>query len=205
MIHTTIKNIPLQFHTNDEAFSPNAIDTGTLAMLSLVDFKEGDKVLDLGCGYGVVGILAAKSLAPEHIFMCDISDNAVSLSNENAALNKVADGLTILKSDGLREITEEGFTMILSNPPYHADFSVPKHFIEEGYRKLAPGGTLYMVTKRRDWYKNKIISVFGGVTIKEIDGYQIFIAKKQARKPRPQKPSTPVLSKKLQRKLAKKR
>ena len=205
MIDTTIKNISLHFHTNEEAFSPNSIDTGTLAMLSLVDFKENDKVLDLGCGYGVVGILASKIIGSKNVIMCDISDNAISLSRENAILNEVDTDLTIQKSDGLRNITEDNFTIILSNPPYHADFSVPKHFIEEGYRRLTPGGTLYMVTKRRDWYKNKIISVFGGVTIREIDGYQIFIAKKQPRKPRQEKPSTPCMSKKLQRKLAKKR
>lgn len=62
MIETEIKNISLIFKTEPTVFSPNAIDIGTLSMLSLIDFSENDKVLDLGCGYGVVGILAAKRL-----------------------------------------------------------------------------------------------------------------------------------------------
>ena len=55
-----MKEIPLSFQTESSLFSPKAIDSGTLAMLSSVDFLPSDKVLDLGCGYGVVGILAAK-------------------------------------------------------------------------------------------------------------------------------------------------
>ena len=54
VIETEIKNIPLRFQTDAGLFSPGAVDAGTLAMLSRVDFKENDKVLDLGCGYGVV-------------------------------------------------------------------------------------------------------------------------------------------------------
>lgn len=69
----------------------------------------------------------------------------------------------------------------LSNPPYHADFSVPKEFIEKGFNRLQIGGKMYMVTKRKDWYKNKLISIFGGVKIWEIDGYYVFLAiKKQS-------------------------
>jgi len=60
VIETEIKNIPLRFQTDAGLFSPGAVDAGTLAMLSRVDFEENDKVLDLGCGYGVVGILAAR-------------------------------------------------------------------------------------------------------------------------------------------------
>ena len=60
MIKTNIKGIDLVFETSKSLFSPRAVDLGTLSMLSLVEFGENEKVLDLGCGYGVVGILAAK-------------------------------------------------------------------------------------------------------------------------------------------------
>ena len=76
-------------------------------------------------------------------------------------------------------IPECDFTLILSNPPYHADFSVAKHFIEAGFRHLAVAGRLVMVTKRLEWYRNKITSVFGGVRVEEIDGYYVFVAEKR--------------------------
>jgi len=97
-------------------------------------------------------------------------------------------------------VEESDFTLILSNPPYHADFSVPKHFIEGGFKKLVAGGKLVMVTKRLDWYKNKLISVFGGVKVYEINGYYVFVAEKRTLTPKAKKKATNGLSRKLQRK-----
>ena len=179
MLNVNIKDIDMKFNTSDEVFSPKDIDKGTLAMLSIVEFKENDKVLDLGCGYGVVGILSAKIVGPDNVVMADIDDKAVKLSRENIALNSV-EGIKLYQSDGLKNIDEKDFTLILSNPPYHADFSVPKEFIEKGFNRLSIGGKMHMVTKRKDWYKNKLISVFGGVKISEIDDYFVFMAEKKS-------------------------
>lgn len=204
MISTTIKNVNLQFETDSSNFSPNEIDTGTLAMLSVANFAEGDKILDLGCGYGVVGILAARLIGQERIIMCDISESAVKQAKINAALNQVPN-IDIRLSDGLRNVPEHDFTYILSNPPYHADFSVPKHFIEAGFQKLTLGGKFIMVTKRLDWYKNKLTTVFGGVKINTINGYYVFIAEKRNRVFKEKEKNVSKLSKKLQRKQIKRR
>lgn len=203
-IEEQVQGIDLVLNTNEEVFSPTAVDKGTRAMLSFVEFKENDKVLDLGCGCGVVGILAAKQIGADNVVMCDVSENAVQLSKQNAAANGV-EGVTIRRSDGLKEISETGFTLILSNPPYHTDFAVAKGFIEDGFKKLAIGGKMVMVTKRLDWYRNKLSSVFGGVTVKEKDGYYVFLAEKRGnRKPKKEKKNEQIMSKKLQRKYAKK-
>lgn len=204
LIEEQVQGIDLVLNTNEEVFSPTAVDKGTRAMLSFVEFKDGDKVLDLGCGCGVVGILAAKQIGAGNVVMCDISENAVQLSKQNAQVNGV-DGVTIRQSDGLQDISESGFTLILSNPPYHTDFAVAKGFIEEGFKKLAIGGKMIMVTKRLDWYRNKLSSVFGGVTVKEKDGYYVFLAEKRGnRKPKKEKKNEQIMSKKLQRKYGKK-
>lgn len=72
MISTRIKDVDMVFETSPSIFSPNSIDKGTLAMLSVVDFSPYDKVLDLGCGYGIVGILAGKLIGEENVVMCDV-------------------------------------------------------------------------------------------------------------------------------------
>ena len=204
-IEEQVQGVDLVLQTNEEVFSPTAVDRGTKAMLSFVKFCPEDKVLDLGCGCGVVGICAAKQIGPEKVWMCDISENAVRLSGQNAKANGVGT-VTIRQSDGLKEISENGFTLILSNPPYHTDFAVAKEFIEDGFKKLALGGRLVMVTKRLDWYRNKLSSVFGGVTVKEQDGYYVFLAEKRDnRKPKKEKKNLQVMSKKLQRKYGKKK
>lgn len=204
MINTIIKGIELYFNTSDDVFSPSSIDTGTLAMFSEVEFQPNDKILDLGCGYGVVGITAAKSVGADKVVMCDISEEAVKLSQMNARLNSI-DHLQIVQSNGFENIKENDFSIILSNPPYHTDFSVAKDFIENGFKRLIVGGRLLMVTKRLDWYKNKITAIFGGVKVIEKDGYYVFIAEKRSvRKPLKEK-KEPHLSKKLERKIKKKR
>ncbi len=135
-------------------------------------------MLDLGCGYGIVGVFLAKVIGSTNVVMTDIDERAIELSRENIVLNDVH-GIRLYQSDGFENITENDFTMILSNPPYHADFSVPKEFIQKGFNRLTVGGKMYMVTKRKDWYKNKLISIFGGVKIWEIDGYYVFMAMKK--------------------------
>ncbi|SDP50744.1 class I SAM-dependent methyltransferase [Clostridium gasigenes] len=203
MINLELNNIKLEFETSDKVFSPSNIDKGTLAMLSQVEFNKNDKILDLGCGYGIVGVFASKLIGAENVIMCDLSPDAVELSKSNATNNGIID-LQIIQSDGLDNITDNNFSLILSNPPYHVDFSVPKKFIEQSYKRLITGGKMYMVTKRKDWYKNKLISVFGGVVIVEIDGYYVFMAEKRnEKKVKIEKTST--LSKKLQRKQVKTR
>lgn len=200
LIKETIQGVTLQFETDSSLFSPAAVDRGTLAMLSAAEFQPEDVVLDLGCGYGVVGILAAKKTGAERVTMCDCEEAAVVLSQQNAEKNGVP-GITILQSNGFEKVMRQDFTVILSNPPYHTDFSVAKHFIEEGYRHLAEGGRMVMVTKRLDWYKNKLASVFGGVRVQETDGYFVFCAQKRGRPVKKEKPVR-TMSKKLERRYA---
>lgn len=208
MIELNIKNEDLVFESNENVFSPKGIDTGTLSMLSEVEFHNDDKVLDLGCGYGVVGILAAKKVGEDNVTMVDINEDAVKQSKINAKLNKV-DNVHILKSNGVEDVKTDNFSLILSNPPYHEDFKVPKEFIEKGFKKLKLGGKMYMVTKRKEWYKRKLISVFGGVKIKEIEGYYVFMAEKQIKAKSKDKhlssskSSAKNMSKKLSKKLNK--
>ncbi len=196
---TEINGVSIRLETSKEVFSPSGVDKGTAAMLSQADIKYGDKVLDLGCGCGIVGIYAAKIAGEENVVMTDILPAAVQLSKKNVLLNGMKN-IPVYIGRGYENITESDFSLILSNPPYHTDFSVAKEFIEGGYKRLSAGGRMIMVTKRLEWYKNKFISVFGGVRIREIDGYYVFIAEKRnGIKKKPVK-SKPLMSKKLMRK-----
>ncbi len=198
MISCVINGIELHLHTDKSLFSPRGIDKGTLAMLSHVEFRPEQKILDLGCGYGVIGIYAAHIAGAANVTMVDINPLAVSYAKKNAAYHGL-DGIRIVKSDGFAQVMEQGFDLILSNPPYHADFSVPKAFIESGFGHLKCGGSMVMVTKRYGWYKNKLTSVFGGVKVIEENGYYIFISQKR-KAGRTRESEKPKLSKKLRRK-----
>ena len=190
----------INIQTTPEIFSPHGIDKGTLAMLSVVDFSKFHRVLDLGCGSGIVGIIASKFVGSDNVVMVDNSIHAVKCAEINCE-NNDCNEIEVLLSDGLANTGEKKFDLILSNPPYHEDFSIPKRFIEESFQKLEDDGYIYMVTKRKEWYKNKLISVFGGVEIFQKDGYYIF--RSQKRKFSKKKNSNPVkmMSKKIRRKM----
>jgi 16S rRNA (guanine1207-N2)-methyltransferase len=179
VIHAEVLGHAVRFETRPGLFSPASLDAGTLAMLGLARFDEDDKVLDLGCGYGLVGVTVALEIGPNRVWMLDVDPTAVACARRNLVLNGVA-GAKVVESDGFRGLSEIGFTKILCNPPYHADFSVAKHVIEKGFNRLVVGGALWMVTKREAWYRNKLTAIFGGVRVHAADGYVVFEAVKKS-------------------------
>ncbi|HPE37860.1 MAG TPA: methyltransferase [Bacillota bacterium] len=168
----------LTLDTDASLFSPDSPDKGTLTMLSHITLTPEDFVLDLGCGYGTVGLWAAKKIGEKAVYMTDIQLKAIEMSRINAQKNGFPN-LPIVCGNAYEAVDASGFTWIISNPPYHTDFKVAKTFIEKGFNRLAVGGTMIMVTKRKEWYKNKFIAIFGGVKIIEENGYIIFMAQKR--------------------------
>ena len=181
MIKETINGHEFMFKSHPDLFSPKQVDKGTLSMLSVVNFEYNFKVLDLGCGYGVVGIFAAKYCNPTNVFLVDINKTAIEIAQTNISLNDVKE-VNVILSNAYENLDEKDFDIILSNPPYHTDFSVAKTFIEKGFNRLRIGGRFFMVTKRNNWYKNKFTSIFGGTKIHTIDGYYVFEAEKRGDK-----------------------
>ena len=148
-------------------------------MLRRVQINPQDKVLDLGCGYGVVGVYAAHCTDPERVWLVDVDPVAVEFAERNLKLNGVQ-GATVVASDGFSNLSETEFTKILCNPPYHVDFSVPKRLIEKGFNRLALGGSMILVCKRDAWYRNKLRAIFGNVQVNRDDGYVVFEATKSS-------------------------
>ena len=201
MYQASLWNQPLEIETAEGLFSPRGADTGTLSMVSAVELESGQKLLDLGCGAGLVGIAAAKVLGEENVWMTDVDPAAVRCAAENAKRNGV-ENVHLCCGDALDAVDASGFDWILSNPPYHADFSVAKKFIEKGFNRLKLGGKLVMVVKRELWYRNKLTAIFGGVRMQEIGGYFVFTAEKRSERyapPKPKAPKTPPSASKKKR------
>jgi 16S rRNA (guanine1207-N2)-methyltransferase len=176
VIEVNISHIHLSLESEPGLFSPSAADRGTLAMISTVELQQGQKTLDLGCGYGIVGIWA--SLAGAESVLADIDPKAIACARRNAARNGAA-GCRFIESDGFSQIEETHFDWILTNPPYHADYAVAKRFIEKGFNRLSSGGRMVMVVKNPDWYRNKLRAIFGGCSDQLIDSYHVLSAERR--------------------------
>jgi len=158
-------------------FSHEALDAGTRVLMDVVEWKPG-KVLDLGCGNGVVGLFA-QAQGATHVTMLDSDLRALRWARENAERNHFCG--SVVAADGLKLLdAATKFDLIVTNPPYHSDYSVAKGFIEDGYRALETGGALWLVVKNPDWYRNKLRTVFGGSRLIERDGYVVIAAEKRA-------------------------
>lgn len=178
----------LQLETAPTLFSPRRADPGSLAMLSQLAWPPPERetplrILDLGCGYGLVGLVLATALPTAEVLMTDVDPVAVACARRNAERLGLGQ-VQVQRSDGFDDIAARDFDLILSNPPYHTDFAIASRFIQGAWRHLRLGGQLYMVTKRREWYRRRITAVFGGLSLRLVDGYCVFVSDKRPRPPR---------------------
>src|SRR5215468_801544 len=101
MISAKINGIELKLETDPHLFSPAHADRGTLALLSTIAFEANDKVLDIGCGYGLVGIYAAKLIGGIRVWMSDNDPVALEFTSRNLEINETP-GAHVVLSDGFR-------------------------------------------------------------------------------------------------------
>lgn len=168
-----------RFRTGHGVFSPRGLDTGTRALIEAIPQPvPGTSFLDLGCGVGVVAVIAA-SVWSCQVTAADVNARALRLTAMNAGDHGVADRVHVLPSNGFSDLDGMHFDVIATNPPYHTDYGVGKAFIEGAHRHLRPGGTFWMVVKQADWYINKMRAVFGGCRVLERDGYFVLMSERR--------------------------
>lgn len=147
-----IRGIECSFVTREGIFSPEKIDRGTKFLIENIKVNKEDKVLDLACGYGPLGIFASKM---ENIKTYFTDDNAVSIkyAKKNIKLNNVKKS-EILIGDCLDSVKEK-FDKILCNPPTHSGKGILYKLFKESYKKLKNGSIIYLVyNKSLDYEKN---------------------------------------------------
>ncbi|MFH2019869.1 MAG: methyltransferase [archaeon] len=175
-ITVKIKYISFELFSSGGVFSKDALDTGSRLLIE--NCEIGKKVLDMGCGIGVVGI-AIKKLNPEiTLTMADINERAVMLTKKNCRLHNI--DANVVKSDAYSGI-KENFDTILSNPPQAAGKEVCFKIIEGSLLHLEKGGTLQIVARHNKGgasLEKKMMEVFGNVSqIKKGSGFRIYLSR----------------------------
>ncbi|MFT9388352.1 MULTISPECIES: class I SAM-dependent methyltransferase [Leuconostoc] len=167
----------LHFTTDSGVFSKSTVDFGTRTMLDALEkttLTQG-KVLDLGTGYGPVGIAIAKKFQRQ-VDMVDVNERALALAQQNAATNGVAQLVSVFQSDIYQQVTDK-YALILTNPPIRAGKEVVTAMLQEAVQYLLPGGKLIAVLQKKQGApsaQKNMAAVFGNAkVIAKNKGYYI--------------------------------
>lgn len=170
------------FITDNGVFSKDGIDFGTRVLLATLCKQNelGSLILDVGCGYGPIGITLKKIYPDKQFEMVDVNPRAVLLAQDNALKNEV--DVTIYESDVYERVVGNTFTDIITNPPIRAGKVVIYKIFEEAFHHLHTGGNLWVVIRKQQGASSaidKIKDVFGNCNIVHKEkGYYILKAKK---------------------------
>lgn len=181
IINYEIKNEKFEFLTDNGVFSKTKVDFGTDVMLRtfLNENKklENIRILDIGCGYGVVSVVLKRFFEKVKILSTDVNERALELTQENIQKNNRTDDFEVRKSFVFDNISEN-FDVILSNPPIRAGKQVIFEIYEKSFFHLNKNGEFYCVIQTKHGAKStkkKLEELFGNCTTLVIEaGYRIF-------------------------------
>ncbi len=176
----TLCDHTLQFHTTWGLFSPKGIDEGSRLLLDHIEVNRNDDTLDLGCGYGPLGLALAK-LAPEGTsVLVDKDFVAVEYSKKNAQLNNISN-TKIFLSNGFDQVGDTRFDLIVSNLPAKTGKELYYLYFYDALARMNPGARFYVVTISglRKFVARAFKEVFGNYEkVKQGKTYTVALARK---------------------------
>ncbi|SIN90292.1 16S rRNA m(2)G 1207 methyltransferase [Carnobacterium alterfunditum] len=165
----TLRGREFKFVTDAGVFSKKTVDFGSRLLIETLDFSEmipGD-ILDVGCGYGPMGLALAKEDSERKVEMVDINERALGLAKQNASNNRLSNVL-IHTSDIYESVEGKEFAAIVSNPPIRAGKKVVHGVLTGAFDLLKNGGTLTIVIQKKQGApsaKAKMEETFGNAQV----------------------------------------
>ena len=141
------RGVDLFFQTDAGVFSKGEVETGTRLLLEALPEEMNGDILDLGCGWGVIGISIAKKWPETRVTMADVNTRALDLSRENAKRNRAE--VTCVESDGMAALAGQTFDAVVTNPPIRAGKQVIYTMFADAAKSLKTGGALYLVIRKQ--------------------------------------------------------
>lgn len=184
VIEERVRGFDLHLATQAGVFASRGIDTGTRLLIEAMEVSPTASVLDLGCGYGAIGIVASKLAPRGRAVLVDCDVRATRLAERNLELNLVENASVIL-GDGVRDLPKGSrFDVVASNPPTHSGREVLEEFVDGAYHVLKRRGRFYVVINRLLSLKRRVGEVFGNVeVVSRSKGYVVVRAVKADKSP----------------------
>ena len=168
------------FVSKSGIFSWDKLDAGTRVLVETNKIRPADTVLDLGCGYGIVGLIAAEKARQGRVYLADSSVVAMEAARRTLALNGVTNAEVHL-SDGAAAVRDIRFDVVVTNPPFHqerqTDYNVAHQFIRDAASVLQRRGRLYVVANRFIRYEHQMNESFHQMSVAYEDNlYRVLLA-----------------------------
>jgi 16S rRNA (guanine1207-N2)-methyltransferase len=178
----TLKNNQFRFKTDNGVFSKREVDFGSRLLIESFELPDIDGLLlDVGCGYGPIGLSLAKYYQDRMVHMVDVNGRAIELAKENAEINRIQN-VKVYESDRLLSVKEKTFAAILTNPPIRAGKKTVHDIFEQSFEHLTSQGELWVVIQKKQGAPSaieKLNNLFNHVeTIDKSKGYFVIRAQK---------------------------
>jgi 16S rRNA (guanine1207-N2)-methyltransferase len=178
----TLRNQMFRFKTDNGVFSKKEVDFGSRLLIEAFELPNVEgPVLDVGCGYGPIGLSIAKNYPERTVHMIDVNERAIELAKENAEQNSVKN-IDVYESDTLKNVKELNFSAILTNPPIRAGKTTVHDIFEQSHAHLVSRGELWIVIQKKQGAPSaieKLKELFSTVeTVDKSKGYFIIKAVK---------------------------
>lgn len=178
----TLRNQLFRFKTDNGVFSKKEVDFGSRLLIEAFELPNVEgPVLDVGCGYGPIGLSIAKNYPERTVHMIDVNERAIELAKENAEQNAVKN-IDVYESDTLNNVKELNFSAILTNPPIRAGKKTVHDIFEQSHAHLVTRGELWVVIQKKQGAPStieKLKQLFTTVeTVDKSKGYFIIKAVK---------------------------
>ena len=181
LITAHLRGRKFEFFTSSSVFSKKRIDPGTRLLIESMILPKKGVVLDIGCGYGAVGIAVATFNPELQVFLTDINNRAVVLAKQNAEKNKVKN-VKVKQGNLYDPVGDQIFDCVLSNPPISAGMDIVQAIIQKALARMSNNASLQMVVRSK--VGKKLLppifeNTFGNVTVLSIEsGYRVLMAVK---------------------------
>ncbi|MHA6253399.1 class I SAM-dependent methyltransferase [Oceanobacillus sp. CAU 1775] len=175
-----LRNQTLTFTSDSNVFSKNQVDFGSRLLIEMFQAPSaaGD-FLDLGCGYGPIGIALAGEFTDRQVILADINERAAALAEKNAKKNNLTN-IEVVVSDRLSNLDGRRFAAVLTNPPIRAGKEVVHGMFEDAKKVLVENGELWVVIQKKQGApsaEKRMKELFGNVEVAaKSKGYYILRA-----------------------------
>lgn len=170
------------FVTDRGVFARGGVDAGTRLLVEAIRIAPADHIMDIGCGYGPVGLVAASLAFHGQAVLIDVNARAVGLAAQNAQLNGLVN-VEVLQGDGCGPVGGRIFDAAVTNPPIRAGKATLRRLVRDIWQHLRPGGRFYFVARTAQGAKalaRDVAEVFGAVReLERQSGYRVYEAVKE--------------------------